>query len=83
MRGKLSKQNQRLHGLLKSVAAWFVATVPASDAVCEFDCPETTCSRSKWQTCQNRTNPFRQPTPPKSSVRRWLPVTRRDEFCGL
>jgi hypothetical protein len=68
MRGKLRKQSQRFDELLRSIVAWFVATVPDSDAVCEFDCPETNCSRGKWQTCQNRKKPFGQLSLPKSTL---------------
>lgn len=54
MRMNLSK----LWYLLSSVRPWIndqiVSDVPDELAICEFDCRESECSSSKWESCQRR-----------------------------
>lgn len=43
-----------LRQLLHNIKINLVATVPDSDAVCEFDCSEVECTQDKWRVCENR-----------------------------
>jgi len=45
-------------GLLAILLHWIkdqlVGEVPQGDAICEFDCPRTQCSRAEWAACERR-----------------------------
>jgi hypothetical protein len=54
----MSLNNSRLRDALSRLGHWaqvqIVSEVPEDLAICEFDCPETQCSISKWMSCQRR-----------------------------
>ena len=54
MFGRVTSKTLALRRLMHNIKIHLVATVPDSDAVCEFDCSEVECTRGKWRVCENR-----------------------------
>jgi hypothetical protein len=50
----LSRKRTLLAGLLRWITDGLVADVPSGDAMCEFDCRKTQCTRGEWATCSRR-----------------------------
>jgi len=54
MRMNLSQLRNSLSGVGHWMKDYIVSDVPDDVAVCEFDCRESECSSSKWESCQRR-----------------------------